>query len=95
MKERKLELTREYYRSKTFYDFRVILHQERWSQYLKLAHGGKALSHDIPFRWFTEFCRGQNSLLDKEYTGRSSSAIIPENVNWWESVHLPNDTEGT
>ncbi|PRD27510.1 UNVERIFIED_CONTAM: hypothetical protein NCL1_35157 [Trichonephila clavipes] len=68
------------------------------------ALGDESPCRATVFRWFKEFCSGQNSLQDEEHTGRPRLAVIPENVqkitkkrNISESVKislkLPNDGE--
>ena len=59
-------LTREHYCAMIFYHFKVGLIQEECLQHLYLAYGDEV--HLVLL--YSEFCRGQSSLLDEELTGR-------------------------
>ncbi|GFU81497.1 histone-lysine N-methyltransferase SETMAR [Trichonephila clavipes] len=65
-----MELPREYHRSVIFYDFKAGLNQEHCVQRLQLVFADESPCRDTAFRWFTEFCSGQNSLQDEGHTGR-------------------------
>ena len=58
---------------------------------LQLEYEGKPLSWATVFRRFTEFRKGQSSLLDEEYIGRFMSAIIPENVSAIRNVLIDDN----
>ncbi|GFU90270.1 uncharacterized protein TNCV_1853031 [Trichonephila clavipes] len=53
--------------------------KSRWAR-PTAAFGDKSPSRATVFRWFKEFCRGRNSFQDEEHTGRTRSAVIPDNV---------------
>ena len=61
-------------------DFKERLDQKECIQCLKLPYDDEAPSYTTVFRWFTEFCRGQNSLLNEKYTERTFLAVLPEIV---------------
>ena len=62
------------------YDFKVCLDQKESLQPPQLAYAGEALSCATVFKWFTEFHKGQSSLLNDEYTGWPLSTVNPEKV---------------
>ncbi|GFU20715.1 histone-lysine N-methyltransferase SETMAR [Trichonephila clavipes] len=64
-----------------FYNFKAGLNQEEFVQWLQLAFGDESPCCATVFRWFKEFCSGNNSLQDEEHTGRPRPAIIPDNVS--------------
>ncbi|GFX34698.1 uncharacterized protein TNCV_2514141 [Trichonephila clavipes] len=77
----KIELTRVPESSMIFYDFKAGLNKDECVQGLQLASVDESPCRSTVFRWFKKFCidRG-NSLQHEEHTGRSRSAVIPDNV---------------
>ena len=63
-----------------FNDFKMRLDQEECLQHQQFVYENKAPSHATIFRWFTEFHRGRNSLLNEKHTGKPLSAAISENM---------------
>ncbi|GFV32060.1 histone-lysine N-methyltransferase SETMAR [Trichonephila clavipes] len=60
----------------TFYDFKVELNQDECVQQLKLAFNEESKCQAAIFRWFTEFCRGRNSLQDEEHSGKPPTGLV-------------------
>lgn len=75
-----MELTREHYWAMVFCDFTVGLNQKECLQLLLSAYGNEVPACATLFRSFTEFRRGQTSLLDEEHTESLLSAVVPESV---------------
>ncbi|PRD23705.1 UNVERIFIED_CONTAM: Histone-lysine N-methyltransferase SETMAR [Trichonephila clavipes] len=76
-----MELTREHYRAKVFYDFNAELNQDECYQRLQLAFGEESPCRATIFRWFKEFFRGRNSLQDGVHTEKPRSVVSPGNVS--------------
>lgn len=55
------------------------LHQEECLQSVQLAYWNEAPSYAAVFRWFLEFGRDWNSLLDEEHA--TLLTIVAENVS--------------
>ncbi|GFX63276.1 histone-lysine N-methyltransferase SETMAR [Trichonephila clavipes] len=73
-----MELTREHYRAKVFYDFNAELNQDECYQRLQLAFGEESPCRATIFRWFKEFFRGRNSLQDGVHTEKPRSVVFED-----------------
>ena len=69
----------KYYCTLIFCDFKAELNQDECTQPLQLAFGSECPSCATVFRWFKEFCKGDNS-LQEECRGRLLWAVISNNV---------------
>lgn len=82
-----MKLTKEHYHAMIFYDFKLRLNQEKCLQHLQLAYENESPAVVILFRWLTQFCGSQNSLLYEEHRRRPLSAVEPENLlAMWKNV---------
>lgn len=76
-----MELTREHFRAIMFYNFRRGLSQQQGIDELISTFGDEAPSRTSVYRWFAEFVRGRNSLVDEFREGRPKSVVVPENID--------------
>ena len=76
-----MELTREHFRSISFYNFRCGLLQQECIAELKTLFGDKAPSHSTVTGWFNEFNCGRRLLKDEVRESRPKTAVVSENID--------------
>ncbi|CAH1991457.1 unnamed protein product [Acanthoscelides obtectus] len=78
---RKMELNREHFRARIYYNFqRQLLQQECLAELLS-AFGNEAPHQSTISRWYGEFKRGRVSLSDDPRVGAPKTAVTQENVD--------------
>ena len=78
---KKIELTREHFRSIIFSNFRCGLLRQECTDGLKSLFGDKAPSYSIVIHWLNEFNCGRRSFKDKVREGPAKTVVVSENTD--------------